>query len=117
MPRRLDDPAYRNAREYSDEQNARIEHDQALGRVMLALFNEDPEKHGELYRRYSDDEAWRRSLHEQSFGATYPPENKPNVGSGSAKSAATAAERRARQAGPPARVAIPGRCACANSRS
>ncbi|WP_434428273.1 SNF2-related protein [Nannocystis pusilla] len=77
VPRLLDDQAYRNARENSDEQNARIEHDQALARVMLALFEEDPEKHGELYRRYSDDEAFRRSLHQQSFGSTYPPEGKP----------------------------------------
>ncbi|MBZ5709375.1 SNF2-related protein [Nannocystis pusilla] len=71
VPRLLEDQAYRNAREHSDAQNARIEHDKALGRVMLALFNEDPEKHGELYRRYADDEAFRRSLHEQSFTTTY----------------------------------------------
>ncbi|SFF43925.1 Helicase conserved C-terminal domain-containing protein [Nannocystis exedens] len=80
VPRLLDDPAYRNAREDSDEQNARIEHDQALGRVMLILFNEEPEKHGELYRRYADDEAFRRSLHEQSFAATYSTDEKPRQG-------------------------------------
>jgi hypothetical protein len=79
VPRLLEDAAYRNARENSDPQNAHIEHDKALGRVMLALFTEDSEKHGELYRRYSDDEAWRRSLHEQSFAATYPPEGKKDT--------------------------------------
>ncbi|MFY0531706.1 hypothetical protein [Nannocystis pusilla] len=79
VPRVLEDPAYKNARENSDPQNARIEHDKALGRVMLAIFDEDPETHGELYRRYADDESFRHSLHEQSFAATYE-QRKPASG-------------------------------------
>ena len=36
-----EDTAYRNARENSDRQNARIEHDEALKRVMTAVLNDD----------------------------------------------------------------------------
>ena len=93
VPRLLEDTAYRNARENADPQNARIEHDKALGRVMLDLFTEDAKAHEELYRRYSDDEVWRRSLHEQSFAATYPPEGKPDSAK-PAKGAATPDEPR-----------------------
>ena len=35
------DTAYQNARKYSDKQNARIEHDKALVRVMTALLQDD----------------------------------------------------------------------------
>ncbi|MBT9260258.1 MAG: hypothetical protein KM310_11005 [Clostridiales bacterium] len=41
------DTAYQNARKYSDKQNARIEHDKALGRVMIALLKDD----AELFKR------------------------------------------------------------------
>ena len=37
------DPAYRNAQANSDKQNARIEHDNALGRVMNSLLKDDTE--------------------------------------------------------------------------
>ncbi|MDC0721729.1 SNF2-related protein [Nannocystis bainbridge] len=87
VPHLLDDPAYRNARENSDPQNARIENDKALGRVMLALFNEDPEAHGELYRRFSDDEAFRRSLHEQAFAETYSTSEKQRQGASGSEAA------------------------------
>ncbi|MCY1065620.1 SNF2-related protein [Nannocystis sp. RBIL2] len=87
VPRLLDDAGYRNARENSDEQNARIEHDRALGRVMLALFSEDHEAHGQLYRRYADDESFRRSLSEQAFAATYSTSDKPRQGAGEAAGA------------------------------
>ena len=45
------DAAYRNARENSDRQNARIEHDQALGRAMSDVLRDDME----LYKQYKDD--------------------------------------------------------------
>ena len=42
IPARVaEDTAYRNARENSDRQNARIEHDEALRRVMTAVINDD----------------------------------------------------------------------------
>jgi type I restriction enzyme R subunit len=34
------DTAYRNAKQNSDKQNARIEHDQALARVMTAVLKD-----------------------------------------------------------------------------
>ena len=37
------DTAYQNAKKNSDKQNARIEHDKALGRVMTAVLKDDTE--------------------------------------------------------------------------
>jgi type I restriction enzyme, R subunit len=61
------DTAYRNAREHSDEQNARIEHDKALDRVMTAILKDDTE----LYARFSDNESFRRWLTDAVFALTY----------------------------------------------
>ena len=61
------DAAYRNARENSDRQNARIEHDQALRRVMTALLNDDMQ----LYKQFTDNEGFRRWLTDNVFGLTY----------------------------------------------
>ncbi len=46
------DTAYRNARENSDRQNARIEHDEALKRVMTAVLNDDMQ----LFKQFTDNE-------------------------------------------------------------
>ncbi len=61
------DTAYRNARENSDEQNARIEHDKALDRVMTAILKDDTE----LYARFSDNESFHRWLADAVFALTY----------------------------------------------
>jgi type I restriction enzyme R subunit len=61
------DTAYQNARMNSDKQNARIEHDRALARVMTALLKDDTE----LFKRFSDDESFRRSLTDTVFALTY----------------------------------------------
>jgi type I restriction enzyme R subunit len=61
------DTAYRNARLNSDEQNARIEHDKALDRVMTAILKDDTE----LYARFSDNESFRRWLTDAVFALTY----------------------------------------------
>lgn len=61
------DTAYQNARKNSDRQNARIEHDKALGRVMTALLQDDTE----LFRLFSDNEGFRRWLTETVFELTY----------------------------------------------
>ena len=50
------DEAYQNARQYSDKQNARIEHDKALVRVMTALINDDTE----LFKQFMDNESFNR---------------------------------------------------------
>jgi len=61
------DAAYQNAKKNSDKQNARIEHDKALGRVMTALINDDME----LYKLFSDDTAFKRWLTDTIFALTY----------------------------------------------
>lgn len=76
IPQRLAaDPAYQNARRNSGQQNARIEHDKALGRVILSLLSDDTE----LYRQFSDNESFRRWLTQTSFDLTYHsnPESNP----------------------------------------
>ena len=61
------DPAYQNAKKNSDRQNARIEHDRALLRVMTAVLADDTQ----LFKEFSDNESFRRWLTERVFGLTY----------------------------------------------
>ena len=71
-----EDSAYRNARENSDRQNARIEHDEALRRVMTAVLNDDMQ----LFKQFTDNEGFRRELTDFVFGLTYaPPRAKPRA--------------------------------------
>ena len=62
------DGAYQNALANSDKQNARIEHDKALGRVMTALLKDDTE----LFKQFSDNDSFRKWLTATVFGLTYP---------------------------------------------
>ena len=62
-----EDTAYRNARKHSDRQNARIEHDEALRRVMTAVLNDDMQ----LFKQFSDNESFRRCLTDAIFSLTY----------------------------------------------
>lgn len=67
------DTAYRNAQANSGAANARIEHDKALGRVLIDLMKDDTE----LFRQYSDNDSFRKWLADTVFGMTYrkgPPE-------------------------------------------
>jgi type I restriction enzyme R subunit len=48
------DVAYQNARRNSDKQNARIEHDKALARVMTAVLKDDTE----LFKQFMDNEGF-----------------------------------------------------------
>lgn len=61
------DTAYQNARKNSDKQNARIEHDKALGRVMVELIAD----HTELFKQFSDNPSFKKWLGDTIFGATY----------------------------------------------
>ncbi len=61
------DKAYQNAIANSDRQNARIEHDKALGRAMNDLLSD----HAELYKQFSDNESFHKWLAEMIFAATY----------------------------------------------
>ena len=46
-----EDTAFKNARENSDRENARIEHDRALGRVMTSIMRDDTE----LFKQFADN--------------------------------------------------------------
>lgn len=61
------DIAYQNAMKNSDKHNARIEHDRALGRVMVELIAD----HTELFKQFSDNPSFKKWLADTIFGATY----------------------------------------------
>jgi type I restriction enzyme, R subunit len=61
------DTAYRNAQKHSDKQNARIEHDKALLRVMTAVMKDDTE----LFKQFMDNEGFKRWMTDTVFGITY----------------------------------------------
>ena len=61
------DAAYQNAKRNSDKQNARIEHDKALARVMTAVLNDDTE----LFKQFMDNESFKRWMTDTVFGLTY----------------------------------------------
>lgn len=61
------DPAYQNAMKNNDKQNARIEHDKALQRVMVDLLSD----HTELFKQFSDNPSFKKWLSDTNFGATY----------------------------------------------
>ena len=57
------DAAFRNARQNSDEANARIEHDRALLRVMASLMKDDTE----LFKQYVDNASFKRWMTDRVF--------------------------------------------------
>ena len=61
------DKAYQNARKHSDKQNARVEHDKALSRVMTAILQDDTQ----LFKEFSDNPSFKKWLTERVFAATY----------------------------------------------
>ena len=67
------DTAFRNARQNSDRQNARIEHDQALLRVMTAVMRDDTE----LFKQFMDNASFKRWLTDTVFSLAYEPAGAP----------------------------------------
>ncbi|MBE3063600.1 MAG: type I restriction endonuclease subunit R, partial [Spirochaetes bacterium] len=68
IPKRVAaDTAYQNAKRNSDRQNARIEHDKALTRVMTDVLKDDTE----LFKQFMDNESFRRWMTDTVFGLTY----------------------------------------------
>jgi type I restriction enzyme R subunit len=67
------DPAYLHARRNSDRQNARIEHDKALRRVMTGILKDD----AELFRLFMDNDGFKRWLTERNFETTYEGDDGP----------------------------------------
>ena len=65
-----EDPAYKNAQANSDKQNARIEHDNALLRVMTGLMKDDTA----LFKEFMDNDGFKRWMKDTVFGLTYQKE-------------------------------------------
>ncbi len=61
------DQAYQYAKKNSDRQNARIEHDKALQRVITSLFKDD----AQLFKQFQDNESFRHWLTNTIFDMTY----------------------------------------------
>ena len=67
------DTAFRNARQNSDRENARIEHDKALMRVMTAVMRDDTE----LFKQFMDNASFKRWLTDTVFSLAYEPAATP----------------------------------------
>ncbi len=68
IPRKVsEDQAYKNAKQNSDRQNAKIEHDKALRRVITAMFKDD----AQLFKQFQDNDSFRTWLTDTVFGMTY----------------------------------------------
>jgi type I restriction enzyme R subunit len=61
------DSAYKNSQLNSDKQNARIEHDKALSRVIIAMMKDDTE----LFKQFMDNEGFKRWITDTVFRLTY----------------------------------------------
>jgi type I restriction enzyme R subunit len=61
------DTRYKNARQNSDRQNARIELDKAHARVMRAVLKDDTEQ----FKQFSDNDSLRRWMTDTVFALTY----------------------------------------------
>ena len=69
------DTAYQNARLNSDPQNARIEHDAALRRLITSMVRTNTE----LFKAYTENPDFRAWLSDQSFWLTYLNDNTPTA--------------------------------------
>jgi type I restriction enzyme R subunit len=63
----IEDTAYKNAQQRPDKQNARIEHDKALVRVMTSLMKDDTE----LFKQFMNNEGFKRWMTDTVFALTY----------------------------------------------
>ena len=68
------DKAYQNAMKNSDKQNARIEHDKALQRVLVELLTDQTK----LFKQFSDNQSFKKWLGDTIFSATYEQPKEPS---------------------------------------
>ena len=61
------DRFYQNARRNSDKQNARIEHDRVLERVIVDLLND----HTELFKQFMENPEFKKWLSDTIFASTH----------------------------------------------
>ena len=57
------DSAFRNARQNSDDANARIEHDRVLARIVTGMVKDD----AELFKQFMDNEGFKRWMTDRVF--------------------------------------------------
>ncbi len=69
------DPALRNAMANSDRQNAKIEHDKTLERLIRGLLADQTE----LYKQFYDNESFRQRLSAKLFAITYRSSDRDNI--------------------------------------
>ncbi len=69
------DPALRNAMANADRQNARIEHDRTLERLIRGLLADQTE----LYKQFYDNESFRQWLSAKLFEITYRSSDRDNI--------------------------------------
>ncbi len=62
-----EDTAFKNARENSDRENARVEAENALQRAVLGIMNDDTQ----LFKIFSADPVFRRWLTNTAFQLAY----------------------------------------------
>ena len=68
IPARVaEDTAFKNAQQNSDKENARIEHDKALLRVMTSVMKDDTE----LFKQFMDNQSFKRWLTDTVFRLAY----------------------------------------------
>ncbi len=68
LPRKVsEDKAYQNAMKQDDKENARIEHDKALERVIIDMLSD----HTELFKQFMDNPGFKKWLADTIFNATY----------------------------------------------
>lgn len=72
------DAAYQNALKNSDKQNARIEHNRALSRVLVALMKDNTQ----LFKQYSDNGSFQKWMQDTVFGLTYNEAHQPRTSPG-----------------------------------
>ncbi|MYF78535.1 MAG: type I restriction endonuclease subunit R, partial [Chloroflexi bacterium] len=65
------DEAYKNARKYSDRENARIEHDKALLRVVTSIMKDD----NQLFKEFMDNDSFKHWMTARVFELTTNHEN------------------------------------------
>ncbi len=66
------DKAYQNAIKNSDKQNARIESDKALQRIITGMLTD----HTELFKQFQDNPSFRKWLADMVFSSTYTGDRK-----------------------------------------
>ena len=67
------DSAFQNARENSDEENARIEHDKALQRVVTSIMKDD----NQLFKQFMDNDSFKHWMTGKVFDLTSDRANLP----------------------------------------